>query len=473
MCQLRRAPVVALGLVAFSLAAAPAATQVPPTGVIQVAANAVAPVANPVGGVVATTLNITSTAPGLVTQLTTVGSTVLSAPATVAAGTYVVTATPAAGGTVTAISCNGQSSVDLASRSATVTVAAGQTVVCTFTGQSAQAVQAQTLETTGDFMENRAVLMGALNLGMDRGMDRLGGRSQARAPAFAIAPLEGHGGLGFAGEKAVLSTSLARMAGGDVDRPTDLWVEGEFARYTDREGVAKRSGEFGALGTGVDHVVTPDLLLGGYVQVDRFRERGTPGNRTEGEGWLAGPYVDARLSDGLYFQARMGWGRSENTVEAAGRGESRFDSRRWTAQAALLGAWESGAWRVSPNVKAYYYGETQEAFRDVLGNTIAEQELALGQASVGLEARYSLRVGDTGVLEPFGTVAARAVLDERREVTGLGRFPGDEGSGRMTVGGGFHYRTGRYQVSGSSFYDGPGEKLKAYGANVRVIIPLN
>lgn len=78
----------------------------------------------------------------------------------------------------------------------------------------------------------------------------------------------------------------------------------------------------------------PGLLIGALMQFDFADETsGALNSDVEGNGWMAGPYLSARLTDNLFFDARAAWGRSENTISPFGTTQTRqTGSAGWRAR---------------------------------------------------------------------------------------------------------------------------------------------
>ena len=78
-----------------------------------------------------------------------------------------------------------------------------------------------------------------------------------------------------------------------------------------------------------EYKLTPALLLGVLAQFDWTDEDDDrTGIATEGEGWLVGPYIVAKLAPHVYFQARGAWGESDNEVTPFGTYTDDFDTTR-------------------------------------------------------------------------------------------------------------------------------------------------
>ena len=92
-----------------------------------------------------------------------------------------------------------------------------------------------------------------------------------------------------------------------------VWAEGEYSRHIDRTGtIGARDGEFGMISVGGDRLLNPQLAMGFMAQFDRAGETIDSTSDISGQGWLAGPYLSAELTPGLFLSARGAWGRSFN-----------------------------------------------------------------------------------------------------------------------------------------------------------------
>ena len=87
------------------------------------------------------------------------------------------------------------------------------------------------------------------------------------------------------------------------------------------------------------------------------------GRNADGRGWMAGPYVSARLTQNLYFDARALWGRSSNHIDPLGAYTDSFEGNRALASAKLTGRWAFGGLTFQPSAELIYFTEEQEAYR--------------------------------------------------------------------------------------------------------------
>ena len=89
----------------------------------------------------------------------------------------------------------------------------------------------------------------------------------------------------------------------------------------------------------------PDLLVGVMSFYDWMADSSsTLGQNRDGRGWMAGPYLSARLARNLYFDARAAWGQS--TTDGSRR---RITSRLASgARRAAINDGEKRCWRFAP-----------------------------------------------------------------------------------------------------------------------------
>ncbi len=65
--------------------------------------------------------------------------------------------------------------------------------------------------------------------------------------------------------------------------------------------------------------------------------------------------------------------------------EDDFDTTRLLAQVKVVGSFEQGRTRLSPNLNAAYVADEQETYQDSLGNLVPMQKVELMQIAFGLD----------------------------------------------------------------------------------------
>jgi outer membrane autotransporter protein len=252
----------------------------------------------------------------------------------------------------------------------------------------------------------------------------------------------------------------------------DVWVRGQWAHVDDET----RESDIGLLYVGADYLINPDFLVGFLAQFDWMDQKDTTEDiAVDGVGWMAGPYVVARLHQNLLFDGRVAWGQSDNDVNPLGLYTDDFDTDRWLAKAQLTGDFRRGDWRFSPFVRAIYFEEHQKAYTDSLGTPIPSQTVSLGRVTFGPEVSYVFRT-DTMEVEP--RIGIQGIWDfDKAEIVDLssGLAAGSSADLRARIEGGLAFRLANgASLTADAFYDGVGvDDLDMYGGSVKVRVPLN
>jgi len=264
-------------------------------------------------------------------------------------------------------------------------------------------------------------------------LSRLGGSAPEPAPlAYAGAP-----DLGDA-IPAIESLTAA------PDAALVPWVDGNVGRFL----LDDSEGSFGTLAAGVDYRLGPDALLGGFVQVDRFRQSGPDDATAEGLGWIAAATLTGRLGEVLYYDALAGAGTSRNRFSPDGTFEDEVDGSRWLVDASLGAQFSLDAISIAPRLHAAYVEERIDAYVD--GNDVAVDEVVVGTGRLSAGSDFSY------ALSPDGSTVGVS-LDAVSEHRG-GAF--DPLFGRVgaalhlaTAGGGAFDLSLAYEGVGASDYD--------------------
>ena len=338
-----------------------------------------------------------SAEPGLTTSLEISGGTGSTGALPVAtAGSYSVAVTPPAGARLTAIACDDtDSTADVSAATVSVTVDASEDVTCTITARSPVE---ETVETINRFLTRRADLILSSEPDPSRRFDRLKrGSGNAGPVSFsnddlkALLPFTirgGNGDYGFStslpqARRAVASAALALGPDGDIayveNHRFDAWFE---AQYKEFDAGADRRGDFGIAYAGVDYLLTPDVLVGALVSFDTMEETTDTGT-VSGDGWMAGPYMTARLAPSLYFDGRLAAGESDNRISPFGVYTDEFPTGRWLSMASLTGEFQRGDWTIRPHASLSYLEERQKSYVDGVGATIPGRTVRLGQFKIG------------------------------------------------------------------------------------------
>lgn len=298
--------------------------------------------------------------------------------------------------------------------------------------------------------------------------------SQARAAAAANEKRK----LDGADPAAMMALGLGSAATGALASPAsqtfDVWLEGSSSYFrSDARGVNRR-GHAAVVSAGVDMLLHPGLLVGVMAQLDWMSDSASgTSQRSEGRGWMAGPYLGARLTPNLYFDARVAWGRSDNEVDPLGAYVDTFDTTRVLASAKLTGDWTYDTFRLRPSAEIIWFEETQHAYENAIGIAIDSQSFHLGRTVFGPEIGYAWRLADETVIEPF--VGLKGVWDfAGPEQSAAAGTPVGADELRARVEGGLAVRTpSGIVVRGTGAYDGLGsDGYRAIQGQAQIIVPL-
>ncbi|WP_162789550.1 autotransporter domain-containing protein [Altererythrobacter sp. ZODW24] len=345
-----------------------------------------------------TTVAFSSTLPALNTSVTTSGGTATVSATSVTAGSYTfsVQDLTAQGYALTELSCNDDdSALSLTNRSVALELSANEDLVCTATLADTRSAASAAIR---DFLSGRNALLLSNQPDLQRRIDRLQDRPAAGGSASVEGVgVPGSGSLPFAMQagggtiRANSSLAMAASSTGDVNRirKADIWADVTYANVT----LGQNQGSFLIGYVGVDYLVGDDVLVGALVQIDEFNRDGGVGaeGSVEGSGWMAGPYVTAKLSPRLYADARVAYGKSDNSISPLGTFIDGFDTERLLFSGTLVGDVDLGKQATLwPELSVRYIRENQEAYTDSLNVSIPGQSVEQGE--VAFSPRFDYRI---------------------------------------------------------------------------------
>ena len=324
----------------------------------------------------------------------------------------------------------------------TVTDAAGEASTDTAAiSVSTNASVQKTVGTINRFMETRTRLILANQPDVSRRINRLQRGVGSEQLSFAtgeigkLMPFEfnflslGSGNYNFVtslDQVTRAANQIQVMQGGTAtheSRRFDVWFEGSFNKFN---GSAGSGGDFAIAHLGADYLMSPDLLVGGMLQYDRLTDSNdSDTSRTEGTGWMVGPYVTARLQENLYLDARVAGGKSDNDVTPVGTYTDSFSSTRWLADISLTGEFTQGRWTIRPNAGLSWLADKQNAYTNTLGVTIPSQTVSQGQLKFGPTISTQFLGSDGWRYEP--TLTFDAIYSHANTSGGGGFLGADSG----------------------------------------------
>ena len=414
-----------------------------------------------------TQVTFTSDLAALSTSLTTTNGVAQISATSVPLGTYSVTAADlsAQGIAITDITCSdSDSTANVAARSATIELAAGEDVTCTFTAtNSREAAQAAIY----NYLTGRNQLILSHQPDLQRRLDRLSDKPAQRSGSASVYGISLPGAEHLPVEASVnpgqarLGTSMAMALGSKSSKTFDIWAEAYFSRAT----LGAQKADFSIFHIGADVKLSDSLLLGGLVQFDDYSDADTlEAGEAEGDGFMVGPYIMARLAPGLFAEARAAWGSSENTVSPLQGQFDAFKTSRSFYSGSLIGQLNLGPKTVlRPEVTVRYLSEDQKAYTDSLN--IAIPGMTVDQGDISLRPRLShlFKTKSGLALRPFAEVEGIYTFGTEPDVALANLLPASFadtfGDFRGRIEGGIDLMgAGNFRASISGFYDGIGAK---------------
>jgi outer membrane autotransporter protein len=269
----------------------------------------------------------------------------------------------------------GGSALNIASKTGTIVLVSGQAVTCTIKTLASQRVATETVAT---LFEARQALILANQPSTDRRINRLVGQGAAGGGSVNL------GGLQFA-NKSPFNVSIDR----------DFWAEGTLAKFE----IGYGDGNFAILHLGADYLASKNLLVGATAQLDWIDFDTTGDATTKGKGFMVGPYITARLSENLFFDARVTAGTASNDISPYGTYVDSVDSNRTLTSAALIGSFQRGKMTVRPEARLNWFIEESDAYKDSLGVMVPSVRASTGTLDLGPEFRWSLGAKELGDVE--------------------------------------------------------------------------
>ncbi|WP_371225815.1 PKD domain-containing protein [Roseovarius sp. 2305UL8-3] len=265
------------------------------------------------------------------------------------------------------------------------------------------------------------------------------------------------GGSGISGLSANITEGRGRFRlGFDGDRDSRFWMllQGQWSDSGTTE-LDYYNLAFGS------HLYRSDTtILGAMLQLDSADATLDTG-KFEGQGWLVGPYLVARLPDQpLIFSASLLHGQTDNTLTLTGQTPDDFSSTRTLFTAGVEGRYAvDNRLTLIPSLDLAHVTDRQESYRDSLANIVPKQTIRLTEVSLGLGFEHSLQLESADILLTGGISGIYAELDA----------PGassDSLRGRIDLGAEIMIGT-RTTLSIATSYDGIGEDdYESYGAAI-------
>ena len=249
----------------------------------------------------------------------------------------------------------------------------------------------------------------------------------------------------------------------------DIWLEGQVSYFNSKPSDARYQGHTHIAMAGVDYRIMPGLIVGAMAQMDRIKQSSDNSTDVTGRGWMAGPYVSAKLMPSLFFDARVLAGTSKNELNDT----DDFKTKRVLTSAKLTGSFSSGAWQVKPSAELMYFADKQKEFTDSNGTVVESQTFKEGRLNFGPHISYTMVMPDKSVFQPFVEVTGIWAFHRTDALTSTNDEVSQKGA-RARVKGGFSYRSpDGIRVTGAASFEGGGSTdYRSVQGEARVAIPL-
>lgn len=258
--------------------------------------------------------------------------------------------------------------------------------------------------------------------------------------------------------------------------PWDVWVEGRYSAFDEDNANLDRKGYVGVLYFGGDLRLAENTIVGVLAQFDWAKDDSDVfTSKVDGNGWMIGPYLSARIHQSIYFDARAAWGQSSNSYSHSNTETTAdFDTTRWLVKGTLAGNWVYDPWRFTPTAELAYVEESADAFTNSAGTFVPGQDVSLGRLQFGPEVGYRFAHTADTFVEPFAAIKGVWDFDNPNVaiVDGYVVGPGDFW-GRLEGGLNVITSSGWY-VRGLASWDGVGASdYSGYTLQGTVNVPLN
>lgn len=247
----------------------------------------------------------------------------------------------------------------------------------------------------------------------------------------------------------------------------DFWVEGEYTNTYSSTG----DGHFAILHVGADYLVNSKVLLGLGLQADWMEQEGSGSSSIEGRGFLIVPYTTVKLSENLFIDARIVWGKFYNKGSPYGTYTDKFNSERLLASAALAGDFDWNEFKIEPEVRLSYYKETSSSYIDSLNVVIPSVEVITGTMDFGPQISRSFKIENGMMFTTFTSIKGIWTFEQENTSTNLpGRTTASSEGVRARAEAGFRLSSSNgLDVSLSGNYDGIGDdNLETWGTTAKV-----
>lgn len=218
-----------------------------------------------------------------------------------------------------------------------------------------------------------------------------------------------------------VSTSVQNLAAAEgqsvANGKLDFWVEGRVTqfeqKFNDGAGRYRSDGSAGSLNLGADYLITPSLMIGALVYLDRYGEDyDTLRSGSASSGVLVGPYASMRLAPDLIFDAQAAWGETDNESKLPDGARLAYETERQLLRGQLSGNRNLLGLQFTPSLGLSVV-EDRIADPDRLPeNGVERGSSVFGRLGVGSTVSYRFVLVDGGFVQPSAAINKGWSLEE-------------------------------------------------------------
>ncbi len=220
--------------------------------------------------------------------------------------------------------------------------------------------------------------------------------------------------------QVTMSTSVQNLAAADGralnDNKLDVWIEGRVSqsqqRVEDNGTKYDIKGQSGTLFMGADYLLTPGLMIGSLMQVDRYREAyDAYGTGASDHGIMVGPYASIRLAPDVFFDARAAWGTGENDAKSLNGTRLAFETERQLLRGQLSGNRDLFGLKFTPSIGLAMIENRAADPAALPPGTLGDENPILGRLGMGSGVAYRIALDDGAYLQPNAALSTGWTVD--------------------------------------------------------------
>jgi outer membrane autotransporter protein len=181
------------------------------------------------------------------------------------------------------------------------------------------------------------------------------------------------------------------------------------------------------------------------------------------------PYITTKLTENLYLDAYIGWGKAQIKTSPFGTYTDSFTSQRWASSIAVEGDFSVNNVKITPTVRVLYFKETTAAYADTLNVTIPSFEVKTSSFVFGPKISKHFVSDNKTTYSPFVTLNGVWEFSKNNSAltqNAASNFSNKEVHASVERGVDFHFKNNSHVIA-SINYNGIGnDTYKSWGADI-------